>query len=230
MNRLRIFLVSLGLLCFLGSSINFKTGAQSNESANQFEFVGRVMNLPNTAGFIGDWTVGSRTVHVMSTTAIDQEDGKLEVGALVEVKGTLRSDGSVDATRIEVEQGAVRCFEFPGVIQSLPNTAGFIGDWTVGGSIVHVTSTTLLNTEEGAVAVGKQVQVEGCGRADGSIDAGKIEVERAEEAPRPFPFVIFFGLVQTLPTSPFTGDWVVKGRTVHVTGSTEIDRPSLLGA
>ena len=304
MNRLRIFLVSLGLLCFLGSSINFKTGAQSNESANQFEFVGRVMNLPNTAGFIGDWTVGSRTVHVMSTTAIDQEDGKLEVGALVEVKGTLRSDGSVDATRIEVEQGAVRCFEFPGVIQSLPNTAGFIGDWTVGGSIVHVTSTTLINTEEGAVAVGKQVQVEGCRRADGSIDAsrieveesdrpaclefagviqnlpavgligdwtvngrvihvtantliriesgavepgafveitgcprtdgsidaGKIEVERAEEAPHPFPFVIFFGLVQTLPASPFTGDWVVKGRIVHVTGSTEIDRPSLLGA
>jgi len=71
------------------------------------------MNLPNTAGFIGDWTVGSRTVHVMSTTAIDQEDGKLEVGALVEVKGTLRSDGSVDARRIEVEQGAVRCLSSP---------------------------------------------------------------------------------------------------------------------
>src|SRR5258707_14298302 len=122
MNRLRIFLVSLGLLCFLGSSINFKTGAQSNESANQFEFVGRVMNLPNTAGFIGDWTVGSRTVHVMSSTAISEEDGKLEVGALVEVKGTLRSDGSVYATRIEVEQGAARCFEFPVVIQRLPNT------------------------------------------------------------------------------------------------------------
>ncbi len=302
MNRLGIFCLSLAVLCFLGTSINLKTGAQSSETANQIEFVGRVMNLPNTAGFIGDWTVGSRTVHVISTTAIDQEDGKVEVGALVEVKGTLRSDGSVDATRVEVEQGAAQCFEFDGVIQSLPNTAGFIGDWTIGGSIIHVTSATLIDTDDGAVAVGKHVEVEGCRRADGSIDAsrieveeedrpaclefagviqalptvgligdwtvsgriihvttntfirvesgavvpgafveltgcprtdgsidaGKIEVESEQETPRPLPFVIFFGSVQTLPPSPFTGNWVVNGRTVHVTGSTRIERPSLL--
>jgi hypothetical protein len=260
------------------------------------------MSLPNTTGFVGDWTVGSRKVHVTTATRIDQEDGAVAVGALVEVKGTLRADGSVDATRIEVEQAAAQCFEFRGIIQSLPNTAGFIGDWMVGGTIVHVTSATRINTEEGAVAVGKLVEIEGCRRVDGtidagrieveeaerpdclefegvieslppsgligdwrvsgriihvtadtlikiksgavvpgafveiegcprpdgSIDAGKIEVEREEEAPRPFPFVIFFGTVQTLPPSPFTGDWIVNGRKVHVNGSTQIDKPTLL--
>ncbi|HLR06409.1 MAG TPA: DUF5666 domain-containing protein [Pyrinomonadaceae bacterium] len=260
------------------------------------------MSLPSTPGFVGDWVVGSRTVHVASTTRIDQEDGVVAVGALVEIRSTLRSDGSVDATGIEVEQPAAQCFEFTAVIQALPGTAGFIGDWTVGGLIVHVTPSTTIDTEEGAVAVGKLVEVEGCRRTDGSIDAskievkenehldciefdgvieslpasgligdwtvsgrvihvtsetlikvesgavvvgafvetegcprgdgsidaGKIEVEQQEEVPRPFPFAIFFGVVQTLPPSPFTGDWNVNGRTVHVTSSTRIDRPSSL--
>ncbi len=301
MSHLRIFLVGLAVLCLLGGS-TFRTASQSGTSSNEFEFVGRIMSLPNTPGFVGDWVVGSRTVHVASTTRIDQEDGVVAVGALVEIRSTLRSDGSVDATGIEVEQPAAQCFEFTAVIQALPGTAGFIGDWTVGGLIVHVTPSTKIDTEEGAVAVGKLVEVEGCRRTDGSIDAskievretehldciefdgvieslpasgligdwtvsgrvihvtsetlikvesgavvvgafvetegcprgdgsidaGKIEVEQQEEVPRPFPFVIFFGVVQTLPPSPFTGDWNVNGRTVHVTSSTRIDRPSSL--
>ncbi len=305
MSHLKIFFVTMAILCFVGSSINPRTGAQSNSvSENEFEFVGRIMNLPNTTGFIGDWTVGSRIVHVTTATGIDQEDGAVAVGALVEAKGTLRADGSVDATRIEVKQAATQCFEFRGIIQSLPSTAGFIGDWMVAGTVIHVTSATLINTEEGAVAVGKLVQIEGCRRVDGtidaagieveeaqrpdclefegvieslppsgligdwkvsgriihvtadtlikiesgavvpgafveiegcprtdgSIDAGKIGVEREEEATPLFPFVIFFGTVQTLPPSPFTGDWFVNGRKVHVNGSTQIDKPTLLSA
>ncbi len=301
MSHLRVCLVSLAVLCLLGG-LTFGTASQSGTSSNGFEFVSRIMSLPNTSGFVGDWVVGSRTVHVTSATSLDQEDGAVAVGALVEVKGTLRSDGSVDATRIEVEQRAAQCFEFSAIIQALPNTAGFIGDWTVGGRIVHVTSATEINTEDGAIAVGKLVQVDGCARSDGSIDAskievegnehldciefdgvieslpasglvgdwmvsgrvihvtadtlikvesgavvvgafveiqgcprtdgsidaGKIEVEQAQEVPRPFPFAIFFGTVRTLPASPFTGDWAVNGRTVHVTSGTQIDRPSSL--
>ncbi len=301
MSHLRTFLVGLAVLSLLGGS-TFRTASQSGTSSNEFEFVGRIMSLPNTPGFVGDWVVGSRTVHVASTTRIDQEDGVVAVGALVEIRSTLRSDGSVDATGIEVEQPAAQCFEFTAVIQALPGTAGFIGDWTVGGLIVHVTPSTKIDTEEGAIAVGKLVEVEGCRRTDGSIDAskievkenehldciefdgvieslpasgligdwtvsgrvihvtsetlikvesgavvvgafvetegcprgdgsidaGKIEVEQQEEVPRPFPFAIFFGVVQTLPPSPFTGDWNVNGRTVHVTSSTRIDRPSSL--
>ena len=275
--------------------------AQSSSTENEFEFVGRIMSFPSTTGFVGDWVVGSHTVHVTTATRIDQEDGPVAVGALVEVEGTLRSDGSVDATKIEVEQRATPCFEFTGMIQTLPSTAGFIGDWTVGGRIVHVTSTTRIDTDDGAIAVGQTVEIEGCSRSDGSIDAssieveanrpdclefdgviqslpasgligdwivngriihvttstlikvesgavvvgafveikgcprsdgsidaGTIEVEQEQEAPRPFPFVIFFGTVQTLPASPFTGDWIVNGRSVHVTSNTRIDKPGSL--
>src|SRR5258708_10866187 len=169
MSHLKIFFVTMAILCFVGSSINPRTGAQSNSvSENEFEFVGRIMNLPNTTGFIGDWTVGSRIVHVTTATGIDQEDGAVALGALGDAKGTLRADASVDGTRIDVKQAPPQCFDFRAIIQSFPNTAGFIGDWMVAGTVVHVTSATRINTEEGAVAVGKLVQIEGCRRVAGA--------------------------------------------------------------
>lgn len=301
MTRLGFFFTSVALLCFISNSTIFTSHAQASPE-NEFEFVAQVMSLPGTTGFTGEWVVGRRTVQVTNTTRIDQEHGTVGVGALVEVKGTLRSDGSVDATRIEVEQGATPCIEFKGTIQTLPATTGFIGDWTISGQIVHVTSSTRIETEDGTVAFGRLVEVEGCRRADGtidairietedndepdclrfsgvieslpvvgfigdwvvsgrvihvtstthievesgavvvgafvevkgcpradgSIDAGQIEVEREEEAPRQFPFLIFFGTVQTLPGAPFTGDWVVNGRTVHVNANAVIERRPFL--
>ena len=43
----------------------------------------------------GDWRVGGRAVVVTGTTAIDQEQGTLSLGTLVEVHGTSRPDGSL---------------------------------------------------------------------------------------------------------------------------------------
>jgi hypothetical protein len=49
--------------------------------------------------------VSGKTIHIATTTRIDQDGGALAVGSMVEVKGTARADGSLDATRIEVEFG-----------------------------------------------------------------------------------------------------------------------------
>src|SRR5260370_5417286 len=72
MSHLKIFFVTMAILCFVGSSINPRTGAQSNSvSENEFEFVGRIMNLPNTTGFIEHGPVGSRIVDITTPTGID---------------------------------------------------------------------------------------------------------------------------------------------------------------
>ena len=49
--------------------------------------------------------VAGTTVHVTASTRIDQEDGVLAVGALVEVNGLSQGDGSIDASRVDVEWG-----------------------------------------------------------------------------------------------------------------------------
>lgn len=69
-----------------------------------YKFYGTIESLPNTPGWIGDWVVSGRTVHVTSATRIEQKKGPVAVGAYVEVKGTQQADGSVNATKIEVKR------------------------------------------------------------------------------------------------------------------------------
>ena len=103
--------------------------------------------LPNTPGFIGDWTVSGRTVRVSSATEIEQEDGQVMVGATVEVEGFVQTDNSVMAKEIEVESGPGKEFEFRGVVEVLPDTMGRIGDWTVSGTVVHVSAATMIKQD-----------------------------------------------------------------------------------
>ena len=42
----------------------FVTWSVRADDENEFEFTGVISSLPNTTGFIGDWIVGGRTVHV----------------------------------------------------------------------------------------------------------------------------------------------------------------------
>ena len=98
----------------------------ADDDGDEFEFTGTVQHLP-PMGLVGDWMVSGRTVHVTSATEIDQEEGRVAVGAVVKVEGTLRADGSIDAKEIEVKEQEQEEITFKGTIMSLP-TSGLIGD------------------------------------------------------------------------------------------------------
>jgi hypothetical protein len=195
----------------------------SNE--NETKFTGIVESLPNTAGFIGDWRVSGRNVHVTAATRIEQENGLASVGATVKVHGNTRSDNSVDAEEINVRETGQNTGEvkFKGTIESFPGTSGFIGDWRVGGRTVHVSSSTRIQTEDGPVAVGAFVEIEGTQLTDGSMDADKIEVKSNVNGGDGRDELK--GTIESLPsTQGFIGDWRVSGHTVHVSSSTIIDQ------
>ena len=102
------------------------------------------------------------------------------VGASVEVKGTLRADGSIDATKIEVQSSSKdegQSASVKGTIQSLPAGPSLIGDWMVAGRLVHVVSSTRLKSEHGSFVVGARVKVKGMLMADGSVVATKIQLK-----------------------------------------------------
>lgn len=205
------------------SRIEVKAGAAGPVHGNETEFVGVVGALPG-AGLIGDWMVAGRTVHVTASTAVDQTTGMVAVGVTVDVRGTSRADGSVDATRITVKAqnpAQPERTEFTGVVTALP-ASGLVGDWTVGGRTVHVTMATRIEQEEEAViAVGATVEVRGTAETDGSVDADRIEVK--EGAPAGATRTRFDGAIETLPTGGLVGDWTVSGRRVHVSASTNIE-------
>src|SRR5262245_6990675 len=194
-----------------------------DDDDGDFEFRGVIEALPNTAGFIGDWTVSGRTVHVTAATEIEQEDGKVMVGANVEVEGFVQPDNSVKAEEIEVKSAAEKEFEFTGVIEMLPDTMGRIGDWKISGTVVHVTAATMIKQEGAPVAVGDKVEVEGAKRADGSVDAFEIEVKDDFDDDDDDGDVEFKGAIESLPDTPGRiGEWSVGGRKVNVTAATKI--------
>lgn len=202
-------------------------GDGSDDGAGHVDFTGTIESLPGAAPFVGDWRVGGRTIHVSSSTTINAEHGPVAVGALVEIEGSQRPDGSTDATKIEVKSnpaGGDGRDELKGAIDSLPT--GLIGDWKVAGRTVHVTAATRINTEHGMPAVGAFVEVSGTLRADGSLDASTIEVKSSsttggdDSEGQPASFK---GTIDRLPSSTdFTGDWLIDGRTVHVVSSTRL--------
>ena len=230
-------------------------------SENEVKFTGTVQGLPSS-GFTGDWTVAGKTVHVGSSTQINQEHGQITTGATVKVEGTQRADSSVDATSIELQEASSGGDDhgggsggsggddhgggsggsggddhggggsddgsgssgstFKGTIESFP-AAGFAGDWHVGGRTIHVTAATRIETSDGPVAVGAFVEIEGTVRADGSMDATKIEVKSNPAGGDGRDELK--GTIQSLPaTATLVGDWTVSGHTVHVTAATVINR------
>lgn len=72
------------------------------QAAGEVELDGVVEAMPAT-GVVGTWQVSGRTVIVNEATEIDQEQGQLAVGSMVEVEGAEQADGSILASEIEFE-------------------------------------------------------------------------------------------------------------------------------
>ncbi len=194
------------------------------------EFKGVIEALPGTANKVGDWTVSKRVIHVTDKTVIDQERKAVAVGVFVEVKGSLRADGSIDAVEIETkaERGTDVFVSFIGTIKELPAataTTTKIGDWKVDARTVHVAAATKLDESKAKAVVGATVHVKGTLRADGSVDAQSIEVRAATGGTTPPSFVELMGKVTALPNSArLVGDWKVDDKVVRVNEHTAINR------
>lgn len=192
---------------------------------NEAEFLGRVQTLPAGGPVAGSWQVNGVTLLVDAGTAIDQNNGRIAVGSLVEVHAARAADGSLHATRIQDEDTRHEDFgeaEFVGTVTALPNTAGFIGTWTVGGRAVTVTTATVLRAGHGAVAVGSTVEVAGRVLSDGSVGAMSIHTEGVENE-HAVQDRHFTGVIEALPAGSTIGVWKVSGLTINVTAATKIE-------
>jgi hypothetical protein len=205
---------------------------------DKVKLFGVVKTLPGSPNLVGDWTVQVPvnqmvTIHVASTTTIDETKGKVVIGAFVKIEGTLKSDNSVDATLVSVvfiPQGVGRSVTFLGKIESLPG-GGLIGEWDVSGIKVNVSAATTVDQTRATAQVGAFVQVKGVLQTNGSVNATEIIVRAAPPPPPTNKYIKFYGVVQSLPASGVIGTWVVSGRQVNVTIQTQIvNGPARVGS
>jgi len=113
-----------------------------------------------------------------------------------------------------------------GKIETLP-ASGLIGNWTVGGRTVQVTSGTKIKTNAGGSAiVGACVDVKGNNTSAAAITATSIDTRPASKCVNSTPAgsIEIFGAVETLPAGGVIGDWKVAGTIVKVSAQTEIEQ------
>ena len=192
------------------------------------DFTGAIQSLP-PSGLLGTWVVAGRTVQVVSTTSLEQDDGGFAIGAIVEVEGLADANGVIVASQIELKSGGTPApqpepddLEIVGTIEALP-AGGLIGTWQVAGRSVVVTAATELDAENGPFAVGVTVEVKGALDSTGAVDATEIESMPGSGASE--PALEFFGTVDALPSgaSGLIGVWNIGGKLVNVTAQTVVE-------
>ena len=202
-------------LLLLFALASLPSARQLHAETEGYEFSGAVTALPGTAGQIGNWTVGGKTVAVSATTVIPAGQlTSIAVGTTVTVEGILNADASVTASSIRTGNPVPQGYDFSGAVTGLPGTAEQIGTWTVAGRTVFPAG------QLATITVGSSVEVEGVLNADGSVTALRIALKGTPPA-TPSRGYDLHGAVTALPgTTGQIGNWTVAGVTVIVSAST----------
>ena len=161
-----------------------------DEPVRYTKFKGIVKQLPDNPMQLGEWVVAVRddemvTVNVTQGTII-HDRREIVVGAKVEVEGVTALDGSVVAFKIkELEADDDdgednRFIRFHGLVESGPDNADGIGQWTIisrPGRVRTVVANAETEFKDGIPAIGDPVEVKGKPTDDDLIIALKIESE-----------------------------------------------------
>ncbi len=202
------------------------------------ELYGEITALPaatttaTTTTYLGKWTIGN--VEVVVTKATKLEHGPFAVGRLVKIKFTRASDGSLVAVKIEGkgspsasdrtrERGRGKAY---GKIETL---GAVPGAWTIASQVYTVTTSTSLRSTN--LVQGDCVEVYFTTDTAGQRTAVKIErssegctTRYTDESGRAL------GYVDSLPTTGYTGTWIIGGSTYTVTELTKFETIASVGA
>ena len=162
------------------------------------------------------WTVGGKRIGLGSTTRVNQERARAEVGGWAVVDAIKRPDGSLVADSIVVLRGPERPpqpKEFSGIIESIAPDR-----WVIAGREVIITPGTSI---EGSPEIGAVAHVKAEQHADGKLVAKRISVESRQEQ-----IVQFEGIIQSISS----GRWTVAGQQVLIDGGTRIEGKPAVGA
>lgn len=186
MKTISMMLISgMVLAFFAGAAFASNDERNGNPAGFVAKFYGTVERLPEK-GWEGIWIVNDREILVTGHTKIEEEYGRVAVGAYVKVEGNY-SGKSFTAYEIEVKgdkkahydkshQDKAYNIKFSGAIESMPQD-GYEGLWVIGGRKVEINNKTLIDETDGKSFVGSYAKVKGI-RTGKTITAYKIEIRR----------------------------------------------------
>ncbi|GEM_PF-381988 len=177
---------------------------------------GRIDAFP--AGLVGTWTIGGVNYEANASTKFEQDDAPFAVGACAKVR-YFDQNGTRVAAKIETQSdedcqaaNGATVSRLYGFVEDMP-PQGFLGTWTVGGTLFEVTATTQLKEEHGLLVVGAFVEVKYV-RQNGVNVALSIETHVPPEAGE----YTRIGYLEQNGTT-----WTVNGTTFVITDATILD-------
>ena len=161
-----------------GSGDNSGPGNAGNDQNKQVELQGTIQTVSGTCPALKVTTAGRTVSTTASTEFKDTACAGVAAGQTIEVKGTLQPDGSIAATRIQVDakdndnkneaevSGAITASS--GACPTLTLTVGTKKVTTTAATIFHDAACSVLT-------VGTVIEVKGTTQNDGSLLASTIE-------------------------------------------------------
>ena len=160
------------------------TGNDNDDDADEAELKGAIadLNLTTTPCPNVTFKIGTTIVKTNSSTKFDDAAcADLANGKIVEVEGTKQADGSILASKVELEAGPDEVegtvFEFSGA-SGCPAVTFKVGPvLSLATKVTTTSSTTFTGVTCATLANGAKVEVEGTKQADGSITAASVELK-----------------------------------------------------
>lgn len=232
-----------------GAPVDVQNGGDDGKGDDNARLRYRGVVVSITEGDTEDvWVVGDKSFTVNAATELDQEEGPLEVGACVKV--TVLKAAPAVAVEVDSEpqhdcvgdkpggdddddgndgsddhsQGVTVHF---GLLESRPTGDDLtVAPWVIGGKSYSVTQGTELDTKHGSLEVGVCLRVKALKSAPGVAThiksqegyqcSGRNDDDDDAEGE-------FYGVVMTMPVNSLLGDWIIGGKTIVVSNTTELD-------
>lgn len=156
------------------------TGNGDDDGDDDGEVEGIISGLTATTGCpVLSFMVGTTAVRTTATTEFDDVlCSALANGAAVEIEGTRQTDGSIVATKVELEDDGDDDQEVEGLVSGLPSGTCPALTFTVGTKQVTTSASTTFKDVTCATLVnGMKVEVKGALQMNGSIAAAEVELD-----------------------------------------------------
>lgn len=166
----------------VATEIKVEDTGHDDGDVDEVELKGAIAGLSATANCpVVTFTIGATNVTTSAATVFDDVTcATLANAAIVEVEGTKKADGSILATKVELEAGPD---EVEGMIFALAGTGACptltfkVGPIESLATTVNTNgSTTFTGVACAALANGARVEIEGTKQVDGSITAASVEL------------------------------------------------------
>ena len=162
----------------VATEIELQTSNPGRPAEEEVELKGTVAGRTGTCPVISFTLAGKKIVTNGSTQFHDGTCAQVTNGASVEAKGRMQSDGSVLATRIELDQPEQKEAEVEGVLSNRAGACPSITFIVASKAVATNAATEFKDGSCAGLANGDRVEVEGIAQANGSILAKRVEKKK----------------------------------------------------